>query len=251
MSSVGGAGAPGTPGNGSGNSPFKSVSSFRSTEPMSPDQMKNKVDKQFRDVAQMYEKQFLRQMMASMRSTVSESGLLPASQGEKIFKEQLDQEYVEKWGDRGGIGIADMIYNQLVEKFGDRFGLKKENFRPQGPLPVGAESNFKAIPSKFQRADYPVTMEFQKQTQKESGLLTELKSPWAGQLVRKVKLGTDESLLEIFHDQGSKSQFVFRGEPSSIKPGDQLEAGQKLGLLSPDAKSFFWSLGQSAPQITE
>ncbi len=213
--------------------------------------VRNKIDKQFRDVAQMYEKQFLREMMKSMRSTVSESEFLPASQGEKIFKEQLDQEYVEKWGDRGGIGIADMIYDQLVEKYGDKFGLKKDHIQTHGPLPLNAQSEFKALPIQNNRRDYPLTLQFQRDAEKSSGLLTELKSPWAGKLANKIKLSTEESLLEIFHDQGAKSQFVFRGEPSSIKVGQSLEQGQTLGLLSPDAKSFFWSLGQSEQTVSE
>jgi flagellar protein FlgJ len=218
--------------------------------------VRNKIEKQFREVSQMYEKQFLREMMKSMRSTVSESEFLPASQGEKIFKEQLDQEYVEKWGDRGGIGIADMIYGQLIEKYGERFGLKKDHLQTRGPLPLNEQSNFKALPIQNSRRDYPLTLQFQRQTEQRSGeqssgLLTQIQSPWAGKLANKIKLSTDESLLEIFHDQGSKSQFVFRGEPSSIKVGQRLEQGQTLGLLSPEAKSFFWSLGQSEQSVSE
>ena len=77
-----------------------------------------KVEKQFKEVAQLYEKHFMREMMKAMRSTVPDSNFIKQNQGEKIFREQLDQEYVEKWGDHGGIGLSDMIYNQLIEKYG-------------------------------------------------------------------------------------------------------------------------------------
>src|SRR5689334_1017490 len=88
------------------------------------------LDKKFREVSEMYEKQFLREMTKAMRSTIQESGLVKVNQGEKIFREQLDNEYVEKWGSSGGIGLADMIYDQLLFHYGP----KTPDQRPQGPI---------------------------------------------------------------------------------------------------------------------
>src|SRR5689334_1125052 len=94
-------------------------------------------DQKLKDVGKLYEKQFLREMMKQMRSTVGEeSGFMPTGQAEKIFRGQLDEEYVEKWGDRGGIGLGDMIYKQLIEKYGAQLGIKPQEMRPAGPIKI-------------------------------------------------------------------------------------------------------------------
>lgn len=84
--------------------------------------------KKLREVADLYEKQFLGEMMKAMRGTAGEGKdqLIPVSQAEKIYKEQLDQQYVEQWGANGGVGMSDMIYNQLIEKYGPQLGLRPE-----------------------------------------------------------------------------------------------------------------------------
>lgn len=70
-----------------------------------------------RDASKMFEKQFLQEMFKSMRGTVQKSGLIQETMGEKIFTEQLDQEYIQAWVDLGGVGFADQIYKNIVEKY--------------------------------------------------------------------------------------------------------------------------------------
>ena len=74
-------------------------------------------DKSLRKASQLYEKHFLRELVKSMRKTVPESSLTKSSMGEKIYKQQLDAEYVEKWGDAGGLGLADIIYTHIKDQF--------------------------------------------------------------------------------------------------------------------------------------
>lgn len=96
-----------------------------------------KAKKKIRDVAELYEKQFLRDMVKQMRATVPTNEMFKASFAEGYFREQLDQEYVEKWGDKGGIGLGDMIYNQLLDRYGDRLGVPRGNkVKPTGPFPI-------------------------------------------------------------------------------------------------------------------
>ena len=72
-------------------------------------------------------------MVKAMRSTVhKDDGFLPTNMAENIFSEQLDQQYVEKWADKGGIGLADMIYNQMHERMFPQHNLAP----PAGPLPL-------------------------------------------------------------------------------------------------------------------
>lgn len=73
-------------------------------------------DPRVMNAAKMYERYFLGQMMKAMRSTVAKSELEKPSMGENIYREQLDDQYVESWSERGGIGLADMIHDELVGK---------------------------------------------------------------------------------------------------------------------------------------
>jgi flagellar protein FlgJ len=218
-------------------------------QPPTPEQM----DQKLKDVSKLYEKQFLREMTKQMRSTVSEGGFIQANQAEKIFREQLDDEYVEKWGDHGGIGLADMIHQQLLDKLGPSMGLRPQPTRPQGPIkidekslqqnPLKVQSQAGASPS---RPSSKVSMQYDLQKAAlEDG---EVSSPWSGTLLGVKNLNQDENLLEIAHDNGLKSQLVFRGtleknlQAAQMKPGAEIQAGQRLGLLSPEAKSFFWNV---------
>jgi len=51
-----------------------------------------------------------------MRKTVPKDGLFSGGFGEDVFQELLDQEIAGQIGGRGGLGIADMLYNQLNAK---------------------------------------------------------------------------------------------------------------------------------------
>lgn len=215
-------------------------------QPPTPEEM----DQKLRDVSKLYEKQFLREMMKQMRATVTEGGFMPANHAEKIFREQLDQEYVEKWGDQGGIGLSDMVYKQLLEKLGPGMGLKAPVQRPQGPIKID-ERSIERNPLKTQQGVNPtrpskLTMHYDLQSAALES--REVSSPWNGTLLGVRNLSEEESFLEIAHDNGLKSQLVFRGSiEKNLQSGaggqsSEIQAGQRLGLLSPEAKSFFWTV---------
>jgi flagellar protein FlgJ len=241
-------------------------------QPLTPEQQ----DQKLKDVGKLYEKQFLREMMKQMRATVGEEGgFIPAGQAEKIFRGQLDEEYVEKWGDKGGIGLADMIHKQLVEKYGAQLGIKPQETRPMGPIKIdGPNASKGAIQIEHPNANHfmpmdessnargasgpsPMTLKSLKTTmrydlQKAALGDNEVTAPWSGTLLGVKSLSADENLLEMAHDNGLKSQMVFRGQldrgmagelqPAKLQAGMEIQAGQRLGLLSPEAKTFFWTV---------
>jgi len=216
---------------------------------LKPTPQTKSMDEKLRDVSEMYEKHFLGEMMKAMRSTVHESGFVKSNQAEKIFRDQLDQEYVEKWGQKGGIGLADLIYKQMIEKYGTQLGLKAPVQKPQGPLPLSQKDEFTAKPFQQNKKSENISFRFEKSPQAlaENGKPMEVSSPWDGVLLEKKTLLTGETLLEVDHDNGLKSQLVFKGSASSLKSGQKIQAGETVGLLSPEAKSFFWHT-QTGPQ---
>lgn len=72
------------------------------------------LDDQLKKASKMYEQQFLKEMMAAMRKTVVSTN--EPSMAEKIYKDELNEQYVEKWADQGGNGLAEQIYKELKEK---------------------------------------------------------------------------------------------------------------------------------------
>lgn len=227
------------------------VSSLKGGLPLRPQTTPEQADQKLRDVSSMYEKQFLREMMKAMRGTVPEGGLVKTSQAEQIFREQLDGEYVEKWGDKGGIGLADLIHQQLLEKYGTRLGLKVPVAKPKGPIALTENSNFTGRTLQPQaESGRKLTYRFDRGPAAElqppglgAGLgANAIKAPWDGILTGTRRLGSDEYLMEMSHENGIRSQFVFRGLPSPGLAGASVQGGQTIGILSPEAQSFFWTL---------
>ena len=107
---------------------------------------KQNEDAQFKKASKLYEQQFLREMVKAMRQTVKPAGLVKQNFAEKMFTEQLDGEYVQGWSDRGGVGMAEMIYSQLKERFGTQ---QMMAIPPSGPIPIQQQGQgMKELPEK-------------------------------------------------------------------------------------------------------
>lgn len=201
----------------------------------------DKVKKQFREVADLYEKQFLREMMKSMRTTVQESGLVKVNQAEKIFREQLDGEYVEKWGAKGGIGISDLIYNNMLDRFGERMGLKEKVQKPSGPIALKEQDTYQIKTAKLPGSQEGMQFFFKDLKSADAKALN-VQQPWTGYLVKKMELAPDEYFLEMNHDNGFTSQMHFKGKLLPITENQIVSEGQPLGYLSLDSNQFSFSI---------
>ncbi|WP_019878395.1 rod-binding protein [Succinispira mobilis] len=73
----------------------------------------DKEQQKLRKTCQDMESVFINLMFTNMRNTVQRSELLPESMGEKIMRSMLDQEMATKMSRAGGIGLADLLYQQL------------------------------------------------------------------------------------------------------------------------------------------
>ena len=70
-------------------------------------------DPKLRSACQGMEALFINYLLAQMRSTVDKSGFMSGGQAEEIFTSMLDTELSQEASSRGGIGLADILYNQL------------------------------------------------------------------------------------------------------------------------------------------
>jgi len=55
-------------------------------------------------------------LLQEMRKSVQESQLVPTSQGERIFRQMLDNEYSRTMSSQGMLGIKDLVLAQIRRK---------------------------------------------------------------------------------------------------------------------------------------
>lgn len=204
----------------------------------SSDVTAKEADAKVKEVADLYEQYFMKEMMRNMRSTVQEGGLLKTNNAEKIFREQLDDQYSVEANKRGGFGISDLIYQQLTQKFGVS--------QPGGPFPADKKMKIQELAATSQQSTYLLHPE---NVSNEKNV--NVNSPWAGVLHSKNRLEGDKTSYAIKHDNGLESLILTQGGPSAetrhLSPGDKLEAGQTLGLAN-TSSPLVWTVKSSVSE---
>lgn len=199
-----------------------------------------KIDKKLRKAAQMYEEQFLRQMVRAMRKSVSHSAITKPSFGEKIFREQLDDKYVKGWIDRGGTGFGDMIYGQLVEKFYPQLANKKvKNIRP-----VNLSDRYQGVSRSLTTSDkskHTFNIKLGRQEKSQSYL----QLPWEGKFEKQFQLPSGEQVAMFSHPFGLESTFVFKGVASPGLLNKTLSQGENFAQLASQEQNMTWQINHA------
>lgn len=71
-----------------------------------------------KQVCEDFESIFMNMMFQSMRKTIVDGGLTEKSHERGIYESMLDEELSKSLAADGGIGLADMMYKQLVTEYG-------------------------------------------------------------------------------------------------------------------------------------
>lgn len=218
-----------------------------SLKPLSQTEAAEKRDTQLRNAAKMYESHFMNEMVKAMRKTVPrEDGLIKHNFAEQIFTEQLDGKYVESWSDKGGIGLADLIYNQLKDRFGGDAG---KPIRAPGALPINPKKEpmgLKPTESIQMRAIPPsngAKLEYRFQVQDPTdGVQYEAQAPLPGKVLASESLDDGWNLVKLDHGQGLLTELTFPGSVTNVSPGTEVQTGQKLGSLDSGRPVLAWKL---------
>ncbi|MCB0387119.1 MAG: rod-binding protein, partial [Bdellovibrionales bacterium] len=160
----------------SGPLPVKNTFSLTQQQPTREAQ-----EKRLREAAELYERHFLNEMVKAMRKTVPEGqGVLPGSFAEKLYRDQLDQQYVEAWGKKGGVGLGELIYQQLQEKV---LGGMRPIGNPQGPVPLTPGKSGQG-PIRLEKAtESKGSMQLLLDgTQQQGAVRIPVTSPWSGRV---------------------------------------------------------------------
>jgi len=200
-----------------------------------------KIDAKLRDASKMYEKQFLREMVKAMRSTVNYSEMSKPGYAEKIYQNQLDNQYAENWGETGGIGLSQLIFEQIKNRH-----FKNKNIpKPSGPIPINQKrflkndiQQDKMIPVKQNENDKDLSFIFDTKSF-DNKMAT---APWGG-MVKNIFNQDNQKVIEIEHDMKLSSIISFDGEVTkNLKPGQRVEPGDLIGNLSKLNKPLYWKL---------
>jgi Rod binding domain-containing protein len=225
---------------------MKIPSGFMSLKPPSPEEKLASDKAQLKEAAKGFENQFLNQMVKSMRSTVHhDDGLIKQNFAEQIFTENLDQKYVEGWADRGGVGLADMIYKQISERY---FADTKKDFgKAPGMMPIqpGKDAHHfmpisDPVKMKVIEPGPEAKLQYRFEVQDPSGKPYDVQAPLAGKVVDQARLADGWSVLRLDHGQGKTSELTFPGRLAENVSGQEVGTGQKLGVLDPSRPVMAW-----------
>ncbi|MCX7920951.1 MAG: rod-binding protein [Clostridia bacterium] len=70
-------------------------------------------EKELKKVCKDFEGIFINMMYKQMRATVPKSELISGDVGKDVFESMMDDKLMEKASEGRGIGLADVLYNQL------------------------------------------------------------------------------------------------------------------------------------------
>lgn len=72
------------------------------------------VDLKAKQTAEEFEAFFLSQMLNNMTSGLQTDTTFGGGESEKIFRDMLNDEYAKSMSRQGGVGIADMVYREIL-----------------------------------------------------------------------------------------------------------------------------------------
>jgi flagellar protein FlgJ len=69
-----------------------------------------------KELAQQFEAVYLQQIFKEMRNTVPEDGLIERGNADDVYTQLQDAEAAKKMAEQGGIGLADLMLQQLLDE---------------------------------------------------------------------------------------------------------------------------------------
>ena len=87
-----------------------------------------------------FEALFLAQTLKIMRQTIPQNGLLGNGPGKEVYQGFMDQELAKKISQRGGVGLGEKLYRQVLQREEKSGAATQEGRQETGPKVEGSES---------------------------------------------------------------------------------------------------------------
>lgn len=199
-------------------------------------------EEKLKEVAALYEKEFTRQLVKSMRATVPNSGLVTQNQAEKFFSEELYNHYGDLMADGGPQSLRQHIYKNLLEKFGPQLGLANKELKPIGMLPLPNHGQSQTLRVKHTNLENGIQYRFQWADKSDLQFDSSIVAPIQGRVKNISAYGDHKAVtLTLEHGKGLTSEIKFLGTPL-VKIGDYLNAGQQVAQLESMGRELVWTL---------
>ena len=88
---------------------------------------RNQTNEELMSVSRQFESIFVHQLLKSMRSTVQKSGLFD-SHATRMYESMHDQELANLMSEKRSIGLADIVYKDLM-RLEEKIGEKKSEYK--------------------------------------------------------------------------------------------------------------------------
>ena len=72
-------------------------------------------------------------MLNQMRQSIPQNGLLGKDPGKEIFQSLMDQELAKKMSQRGGVGLGERLYRQVLQREEKAAAAGQEGRQEAGP----------------------------------------------------------------------------------------------------------------------
>jgi murein DD-endopeptidase MepM/ murein hydrolase activator NlpD len=203
------------------------------------------------EVAREFEAMLLAQMIAAMRKTVPESGLLGSSPHRQVLDGVFDMEMARALSSDQGLGLSEVLMRQLGLDT-EKAGAKKPDDGPAHvhgaaapqagaaaaePAPDASGSDLTLpvrgrVSSGFGPRKHPVDG----RTHFHSGIDvaaprgSEIVSPAAGEVVETGSGGASGRFLRVRHGDGTVSSYAHL-DRIEVREGDRIAGGQLLGTV--------------------
>jgi peptidoglycan hydrolase FlgJ len=107
----------------------------KATQGLNAAKTPDKSKEQLKSLSKEFESIVVQMMLKSMRDTVPQGDDLLGEGSNQVdtYRSLLDEEYSKKISERGGFGLSDMLYRQLMQQEG------LQNDSPQNVKPIGAK----------------------------------------------------------------------------------------------------------------
>lgn len=87
----------------------------QATTPRKTKNLKGQNPEKLKEVTQQFESIFIQQIYKEMRKTIPNNGLIPRGNADEIYNQMLDLEAAKVTTRQGGIGMAELMMQQLTK----------------------------------------------------------------------------------------------------------------------------------------
>jgi peptidoglycan hydrolase FlgJ len=111
----------------------KTVSSPERSAPASRPEGKKLDREKLKKTCSDFEALFMARMLKQMRQSIPQNGLLGNGPGKEIYQSLMDQELAKKMSQRGGVGLGERLYRQVLQREEKAAAAGQEGRQEAGP----------------------------------------------------------------------------------------------------------------------